>query len=242
MNNTSHELIHLEVKNYYDLLMLNSQIKDKLDIIFILIKGELWKYDKNIYFEQANVISKFYSILFVLANQNKGGCCCIIFDSLLTEQSLELLVILKKYYKKILLNPTNYENNIRNKIHVICSDFQGISDVDLKKLYKMGEQIQEKNAYHNKINNNYYYVQNFIDIKSKSKIEYNKLMQNINNFNKLYLKNIHLNINLNNLIMVQLKKYENKKEKLKKLNYFINQKQLDILFDWLIKHNILKYI
>ena len=31
-------------------------------------------------------------------------------------------------------------------------------------------------------------------------------------------------------------------EKLKKFMYFINQKQLDILFDWLIKHNLLTYI
>ena len=38
-----------------------------------------------------------------------------------------------------MLNSTNYENNIRNKIHVICSDFQGISDIDMKELYKMRE-------------------------------------------------------------------------------------------------------
>ena len=188
INNTAHELIHLEVRNYYDLLMLNSQIKNKLDIIFILIKGELWKYNKNINFEQVNIISKFYSILFILTNQNKGGCCCIIFESLLTNQSIELLIILKKYYKKILLNPTNYENDIRNKVHVICSDFQGINMKDLKELYKMGESIQQKNMFHNKINNNYYYVQKFINIKPKFKLKYDTLINKISNFNKLYLE------------------------------------------------------
>ena len=50
-----------------------------------------------------------------------------------------------------------------------------------KNYIKLGKQIQQKNAYHNRVNNNYYYVHNFIDIKSKSKIEYNKLLENINN-------------------------------------------------------------
>ena len=162
----------------------------------------------------------------------------MIFKSILTSQSLELLCILKKYYEEILLIPQDYEIMLQNRVSVIASGFKGISKKELLDLYKLGNKIHKKNNNFNNINDNYYYVHSFIDIDNK---ELNKLKKNIFDFNKKYYKNELLNKNIYKKI-VEIFDNTNDKNKINKYKLLLNQKQLDILFDWLIKHDILKYI
>ena len=221
------------------MLSLNKKIDKKLDLIIINFQGYLFRYKNDINFEQSYIISQFYEILFCLKNQNKNGVSHMIFKSILTSQSLELLCILKKYYEEILLIPQDYEIMLQNRVSVIASGFKGISKKELLDLYKLGNEIhKKKNNNFNNINDNYYYVHSFIDIDNK---ELNKLKKNIFEFNKKYYKNEILNQNIYKKI-IEIFGNTNDKNKINKYKLLLNQKQLDILFDWLIKHNILKYI
>ena len=237
-NNSNNTLIKLRVRSFNDLLSLNKKIDKKLDLIIINFQGYLFRYKNDINFEQSYIISQFYEILFCLKNQNKNGVSHMIFKSILTSQSLELLCILKKYYEEILLIPQDYEIMLQNRISVIASGFKGISKKELLDLYKLGNEIHKKNNNFNNINDNYYYVHSFIDIDNK---ELNKLKKNIFDFNKKYYKNELLNKNIYKKI-VEIFDNTNDKNKINKYKLLLNQKQLDILFDWLIKHDILKYI
>lgn len=240
-NNLNNKIIKLRVRSFKDLIILNKKIDKKLDIILINFKGYLFKYTKDINFEQSNIISQFYNILFCLKNQKKNGVSHMMFKSVLTSQSVELLYILKKYYDKILLIPTDFELMIQNKISVIASGFKGISKKELLDLYKLGNEIYKKNNKFNNINDNYYYVNSFLDIDNK---ELHKLNKNILEFNNKYYKTEILNLNIYIKINKIFKNLidKNNKNNINKYKLLLNQKQLNILYDWLIKHDVLKYI
>tara|TARA_B110000037_G_C17110452_1_gene501650 strand:+ start:22 stop:1935 length:1914 start_codon:yes stop_codon:yes gene_type:complete len=242
-NNNSDYLFKINIKNIHDVLSLSKQLKEKIDIMQIPMIGDLYLYNKSIDFEQVSTISLYYTVLIALMNQNKKGVMITNLLSILTEPTLQILIILKKYYKKIILTPINNSHMGKLRFRLIASDFQGISQKELKDFMRIGFQLTEVNPLFNNISSSYQYIESFISIDDKhtQKI-HTELIESIKKINnKLYLT-VHKNQELFQNILYYFDQSINKEVKKNQLKKYINQKQLEVFFEWIVNYDLLSYI
>ncbi len=230
LNPNKNTYLNSKIKNIDELEDIVSKLKNnKQDFIklrLLVPKDEKQQYKNTYNQEYITAISLFYSILLSLSINKIGGTTCIRVFVFNESISTQLLFLLKKYYNK-LITTDDYTVNIYSKARtIIASGFKGIDELELKKLYKIGENIKIHTP--DRINYddvNYHYLINILDInndndeylKFKNEIEIinNKMIDRINKKRKMWnsicdfleneKNNIYKNDVINEIIIAQFK-------------------------------------
>jgi hypothetical protein len=213
-----------------EIITFSSKLKNKIDIINIntslhKIKGlDI----SHLLYEEHFSVSFFYTLIFILINQQKGGTFSTTIFSIHKNVTIQILWIIKKYYETIYFVPMNSSFKRDIGIKVVGKNFKGINSSELDELINIAKKINEK--YDDWENNNYKFIDSIINIsvnKNYEKfindiIKYNTIKKNITENYLVIWKNI---INsLESLDKNEKNKFENFifTIQLKNLSYWID--------------------
>jgi predicted O-methyltransferase YrrM len=229
-NNNNSNVIFSELKNIKDIKIVCDKISKKID--FFIGSLYLNVFDKKIetkFQEQYFYIDFLNLIYFILNCQNKGGIAIIGTFLLMTEVSIQLLWILKKFYKKITLTlyDTTVINTFSNKI--ICEGFKGCSKKDIDEIYKIYENINNKNTI---------FIENIIDISNNELKIYNEFKNKIAKYNIERYNLLKNNQKIINDLIYFNNKEDLSKSKRENMTNKIFTVQLRYLIGWINKYSV----
>lgn len=130
----------LNLKNLDNMIEIANNLHKKIDILNFSYG---WS-SANIHLikSRAYSVSLFYSFVFGLIVQKKGGNATYWSNNLYSDIKLELLYFISKYYKKVQIKLNLCSNNTRFIIY--CENFKGITKEKIKKLHSICYDIDKQ--------------------------------------------------------------------------------------------------
>lgn len=160
-------------------------IEDKLDLVCIDINYYLWKVKKiNSYINSQAI---FNLIIYVFRFLEKGAVIKLSINELDNQLIIDIIEIINFYFEEVYIYKNALNNNILSYKFLICNNFKGITEKQLKVLFNISK---EWNKLFDKcstdirdIQEDKYYIQSLINYKENYKkiTEFN----DIENFKKL---------------------------------------------------------
>lgn len=184
--------IFSDVRNSTDILNIEKKLKYKMDYInlglsYLIIRDKIFNNTKDIYYIQ----SLLNSIALGLTIQEKDGSAFYFTFGIYTIQSVQCLEIIRNYYEKVELIKLESSNNKSLLYFIKATKFRGITKLELKKIYKVIDDIYYKNNSIGRTLNNYNYIINILENRLD-----NNMIAEITKFNDIMIKESYYKYNL----------------------------------------------
>lgn len=210
---------YLNLKNLNNMLYIAKDLKGKLDIINLFYASTT--YGKATIISRAKIPSLFYSALFVLMTQNKGGIASIWTHYLTSKSIQQIIYLLSIYYETVEIRLSQSNTMVTSATILELRNFKGINDSELKNLIKIAKEIDKNipgSGLETSIKNE--------KLRKKFLLE-NKINENTN---EIFIENILNNSipydiqeKIDNAIEIKYKLYVGELDLITRVNYIINE-------------------